>query len=142
MNLLSKSAVSAIALATSLIATQASAQGLRGIRAEAQVGYSQFHANGHKDGQIGYGAAGGVDFDLGGFIVGGEGTFWWAPAETEGVDGPGYAEHKTFEEYGLALRAGVMASPSTLVYGKVGLVRNEQRKRFTAFNPGTTVLNS
>jgi len=135
-------AVSALALVAGLTATQANAQGLRGIRAEAQVGYSQFHSEGNKDGHIGYGAAAGVDFDLGGLVLGAEGTFWWAPAENKTIDGPGLAEHKTFEELGIAARAGVMATPSTLVYGKLGYVRNEQRKRFTPFNPGTTVLNS
>jgi outer membrane immunogenic protein len=135
-------AASALALISGLAATQASAQGLRGVRVEGQVGYSQFSANGEEDNHIGYGGAAGVDFDLGGFVLGAEGTFWWAPAETEGADGPGFAEHKTFEELGIAARAGVMASPSTLVYGKIGYVRNEQRKRFTPFNPGTTVPNS
>ena len=38
---------------------------------------------------------------------------------------------------GLALRGGVQISPSTLIYGKVGYVRNEQRKRFTPVT-GTT----
>ena len=132
MRLIQKSALTALALVMVASTSQANAQGLRGIRVEGQVGYSQFHADGLKDSHLGYGAAAGVDFDLGGFIVGGEGTFWWAPAEVEGIDGAGTVQHKTFEEWGLALRAGVMASPSTLVYGKLGLVRNEQRKLLRA----------
>ena len=43
-----------------------------------------------------------------------------------------------FQEWGLALRAGVMVTPSTLVYGKVGYVRDEQRKEFVPFDPGTS----
>jgi outer membrane immunogenic protein len=106
------------------------------VRAEGQVGLTSFHSEGNSKSKIGYGAAAGVDFDLGGFVVGGEGTFWNARIENRGIDGPGLAEHKTFEEYGIALRAGVMATPATLVYGKIGYVRNEQRKRFTPLTGG------
>ena len=41
------------------------------------------------------------------------------------------------------LRAlGMMVSPSTLVYVKGGVVRNEQRKRFTPINPANGLLDS
>jgi outer membrane immunogenic protein len=40
--------------------------------------------------------------------------------------------HKSFEEYGAAVRAGVLVTPALLVFGKGGYVNNEQRKRFDA----------
>lgn len=131
MKRLHTGALTAIALVIGLSAQAANAQGLRGIRAEGQVGLSSWHSEGNSHSTIGWGAAAGADFDLGGFVVGGEGTFWWAPQENETIDGAGLADHKTFEEWAVALRGGVMVTPATLVYGKVGLVRNEQRKRFT-----------
>src|SRR5436305_13614413 len=106
--------VSALALALGVSATQANAQGLRGFRAEAQTGVSSFHSEGMSKSKWGWGAAAGVDFDLGRFVLGGEGTFWWAPAENRGNDGPGEARHKTFQEWGIATRAGVEISPGTL----------------------------
>src|SRR3954463_6187064 len=131
----------ALALIMGVGATQADAQSLRGFRAEAQVGVSSFHSEGMSKSKIGWGGAVGVDaYIANSFVLGAEGTFWWAPAENRGLDGGGEANHKTFQEYGLALRAGVMATPSTLVYGKVGWVRNEQRKEFVPFRPGTTIL--
>jgi outer membrane immunogenic protein len=113
---------------------------LRGFRAEGQAGVSSFSSEGRSKSKFGWGAAAGVDFDLGGFVLGAEGTFWWAPAENRGIDGPGEARHKTFQEWGVAGRAGFLATPSTLVYGKLGWVTNEQRKEFVPFLPGTTTV--
>ena len=133
--------VSALALVMGLTAVQADAQALRGFRAEGQVGITSFHSEGNSDSHVGWGAAAGVDaFVANNFVLGAEGQFWWAPAENHTIDGPGLADHKTFEEWGLAARAGYMVTPSTLIYGKVGWVRNEQRKRFTPIRNG--VLNS
>jgi len=121
-------AMTALVLIGALTAQQANAQGLRGVRAEGQVGISSFHAAGDSDSHLGWGGAAGADFDLGGFVLGGEGTFWWAPAEVRTADQGHWVNHKTFQEYGVALRAGVDVTPDTLVYGKVGYVWNEQRK--------------
>jgi outer membrane immunogenic protein len=115
-------------------ATQADAQALSGVRVEAQVGADSFHADGGKHSKIGFGAAAGYDFNLGGFVLGPEVTYWRAFNEVRTVDGGGLAEHKSFQEWGLALRGGVAVTPSTLIYGKVGYVRNEQRKRFTVID--------
>src|SRR3954454_10527078 len=129
-------AVTALALVMGLSATQADAQGLHGFRAEAQGGISSFHSEGNSKSKIGWGAAAGVDaYVANNFVLGAEGTFWWAPAENHTLDGGGRANHKTFQEWGLAARAGFMATPSTLVYGKLGWVRNEQRKEFIAYPP-------
>src|SRR3982751_6165693 len=133
--------ISALALAVGLAATQADAQGLRGFRAEGQVGISSFHSEGNSKSKIGWGAAAGVDaYVANNFVLGAEGPFWWAPPENHTVDGLGIANHKTFQEWGLAARAGVMVTPSTLVYGKIGYVRNEQRKEFVPFLPRTTIV--
>ena len=59
------------------------------------------------------------------------------------IDGGGVVNHKTFQEWGLAARAGVELAPGTLVYGKFGYVRNEQRKEFISYPPfGTCAATS
>ena len=141
MSLVTRSAATTIAMAMALIATQADAQNIRGFRAEVQAGLDNFESEGSGNARVGYGAAAGVDFDLGGFVLGPEITFWNSPSENETVEGGGLAERKSFQEWALALRGGVQISPSTLIYGKVGLVRNEQRKRFTPIDPLTGNLN-
>ena len=69
------SALTAAALAAALAAQQANAQDLRGFRVEAQAGYDRFYSEGNSNSEIGYGGAAGVDFDLGGFVLGPEVTF-------------------------------------------------------------------
>ncbi len=135
MNRWNAAALSAIAMVSGLTASQASAQGiqLRGVRADAQVGIDRFYSEGNNDNHLAYGGAIGVDtFVSPTFVLGVEGTFLNSRAENITRDGPGVAERKSFEEYGAAVRAGVMMSPSTLVYAKGGFVVNEQRKRFNA----------
>ena len=131
--------ISALALVMGVTAAQADAQGLRGFRAEVDGGVSSFHSEGNSKSKIGWGGAVGVDaYVANSFVLGAEGTFWWAPAENHTIDGAGLANHKTFEEWGLAARAGYEVAPGTLIYGKVGWVRNEQRKEFVPFIGGTT----
>jgi len=128
-------ALSALALVAGLTAQQASAQGiaLRGIRADAQVGIDKFYSEGVNDRHIAWGGAVGFDTFVGdNFVLGLEGTFLNSRAENISRDGPGRAERKSFEEWGGAIRAGIMFTPSTLIYGKAGIVVNEQRKRFDA----------
>ena len=135
MNRWNAGALSALALMSGLSASQASAQGiqLRGVRADAQVGIDRFYSEGNNDNHLAYGGALGVDTFVGdNFVLGIEGTFLNSRAENVTRDGPGIASRKSFEEWGGAIRAGVMMSPSTLVYAKGGFVVNEQRKRFNA----------
>jgi len=129
MKKLHTGALTAAALVLGLTAQSANAQAVS-FHADADVGVSSFHADGLKKSHIGWGASAGADFDLGGFFLGGEGTYWWAPAEVHGIDGGGYVNHKTFQEYGLGLRAGANVMPGTKVYAKIAYVRNEQRKEF------------
>jgi len=140
MNRWNVGALSALALVASLTASQASAQGiqLRGVRADAQVGLDRFYSEGNNDNHIAYGGALGVDTFLSPtFVLGIEGTFLNSRAENVTRDGPGIASRKSFEEWGGAVRAGVMMSPSTLIYAKGGFVVNEQRKRFDADTIGS-----
>jgi len=127
-----------------LVAQQASAQGitLRGVRADAQVGIDRFYSEGNNDNHIAYGGAIGVDTFVGNFVLGIEGTFLNSRAENVTRDGAGVAFRKSFEEYGGAIRAGIMASPSTLVYAKGGIVSNEQRKFFRADNAAASYYNN
>jgi outer membrane immunogenic protein len=129
---------SALTVLGLLTASAASAQGitLRGVRADAQIGIDRFYSEGNHDNHLAWGGALGVDTFVGdNFVLGVEGTFLNSRAENITEDGPGIAARKSFEEWGGAIRAGVMATPSTLVYAKGGFVVNEQRKRFDAFNP-------
>jgi outer membrane immunogenic protein len=129
---------SALAGISLLLAQQATAQGiqLRGVRADAQVGIDRFYSEGNNDNHLAYGGALGVDTFVGdNFVLGIEGTFLNSRAENITRDGPGVAQRKSFEEWGGAVRAGVMMTPSTLVYAKGGFVVNEQRKYFRADNP-------
>src|SRR3954462_11043664 len=103
MKQLKTGVVSAVALAIGLVATQADAQSLRGFRAEGQVGVSSFHSEGNHKSKIGWGGAVCVDgYVANSFVLGAEGTFWWAPAENHPIVGLGLANHKTFQEWGLA----------------------------------------
>jgi opacity protein-like surface antigen len=128
-------AVAASALIMGLTAQAANAQSAT-FHADADVGYTSFHAAGDKDSHVGWGAAVGADFDMGGFFLGGEGTFWNARPEVNTIDGAGIVHHKQFQEWGLGLRAGASLAPGTRVYGKVAYVKNEQRKEFVPYTAG------
>ena len=134
MKLVGFTALAALALGAS---QTANAQGiaLRGVRADVNVGADRFYSEGNNNTKLGFGGSAGVDTIIGnGLVLGIEGTFWKPRGGNENVtrDGPGIAYRKSFQEWGGAVRAGVMISPVTLVYGKAGLVVNEQRKRFDA----------
>lgn len=134
----------ALTVLSLLAAQSASAQGiqLRGVRADAQVGIDRFYSEGNNDNHLAYGAALGVDTFVGdNFVLGIEGTFLNSRAENVTRDGPGVAYRKSFEEWGGAIRAGVMMTPSTLVYAKGGFVVNEQRKYFAADLPRASYYN-
>src|SRR5262245_18396042 len=124
MRLIRTGGIATIALAVALSAQSATAQ-MPGVRVEAHARYDRFYSEGNHHDKIGYGGAAGVDFDLGGCILGPEVTYWRGFNENVTHDGAGVARRKSFEEWALALRAGVMVTPSTLVYAKAGYVRNE-----------------
>lgn len=106
----------------------------RGFRIEGNVGGDRWQALGNHNDKFGYGGTIGFDGVFADrFVVGAEGSFWRANNYTEncagGLNG-GTVCDKSFEEYGSAIRAGVLVTPKLLVFGKGGLAVNEQRKRF------------
>src|SRR3712207_6257367 len=120
MKLVGFTALAALALGAS---QTANAQGisLRGVRADADIGIDRFYSEGNHDNHLGWGGSAGVDTLIGtNFVLGVEGTYWMARGENITRDGPGVAYRKSFQEWGGAVRAGVLVSPSTLVYGKAG----------------------
>lgn len=124
--------------AIAMMAQAASAQDLttsfRGFRAEGNFGGDRFQSQGTHNDKLGYGGSAGFDGMLGDkIVVGAEGSFWRANKWNENVTGGdigGTIAHKSFQEYGAALRAGYLLTPGLLVFGKAGYVNNEQRKRF------------
>lgn len=108
----------------------------RGFRAEANVGGDRFQSQGVHNDKFGYGGTIGFDGQIGKrIVIGPEASFWrannWNENCTAGASG-GSVCHKSFEEFGVGVRAGVLVSPNFLVFGKGGYVVNEQRKRFDA----------
>ena len=106
----------------------------RGFRVEGNVGGDRFQSQGTHNDKFGYGATIGFDGQIGERIVVGPEASFWRPGNgsencTAGVNG-GAVCHKAFEEYGVAIRAGYLVTPSLLVFGKGGYVSNEQRKSF------------
>ena len=133
----------ALLVSAALFATQASAQNaFDGFRADVGVAGDRFYSEGNNNNEIGVGASAGFDFALGdNAVVGPEVSFLWAPSENITRDGAGIARRKSFEEYGAGLRIGAAVAPTTLVYGKLMYVVNEQRKLFTADTPRFSYRN-
>lgn len=132
----------AAAIAVSLAPQAASAQdtdstsgngtSFRGFRVEANAGGDRFQSQGVHNDKFGYGATIGFDGQIGQrIVIGPEASFWRANNWTENCTTPGTSSvcHKSFEEYGVGVRAGVLASPNFLIFGKGGYVNNQQRKR-------------
>lgn len=123
-------------LQTGVADAQTITTAFRGIRAEGNVGWDRFQSQGTHNDKLGYGATVGFDGVIADrIVVGPEASFWrankWSENCTGGVNG-GSVCHKSFEEYGAAVRAGFLVTPDLLVFGKGGYVSNEQRKRFDA----------
>ena len=114
----------------------------RGFRVEGDAGGDRYQSQGvHRD-KFGYGATIGFDGQIGDrIVVGPEATYWRANNYTEnctpgtvgnvGANG-GTLCNKSFDEFGVGVRAGVLVAPQVLIFGKGGFVTNEQRKRYTA----------
>lgn len=132
------------ALAMTLSAQAASAQDVestngtsfRGVRLEANLGGDRFRSQGESNDKFGYGGTIGFDGTINNkIVIGPEASFWrannWNENCTAGNAG-GTVCHKSFEEWGVGVRAGFLVSPNFLIFGKGGYVANEQRKRFDA----------
>ena len=122
------------------ISTGASAQDLttsfRGFRLEGNAGGDRFQSQGNHNDRFGYGGTVGFDGMIGDkIVIGPEASFWrannWSQNCSAGVIG-GSVCHKSFEEWGGAIRAGYLVTPQLLAFAKGGYVVNEQRKAFDA----------
>lgn len=133
------------AASAALISGAASAQdnptSFRGVRVEGNIGGDRFQSQGVHDDNLGYGGTIGFDGMIGDrVVIGAEGSYWradgWAENNTSNISG--LTSHKSFEEYGAAVRAGVLVTPRALVFAKGGYVSNEQRKLFVAAPGGSS----
>lgn len=112
--------------------TSSNGTSFRGIRIEANAGGDRFQSQGNHNDKFGYGGTIGFDGQIGErIVIGAEGSYWRANDWNENCSGAsgGTVCHKSFDEYGAAVRAGVLATPQLLVFAKGGYVVNEQRKR-------------
>lgn len=113
--------------------TSSNGTSFRGIRLEANAGGDRFQSQGVHNDKFGYGGTIGFDGQIGNrIVIGAEGSYWRASDWTENCSSPAAAStvcHKSFDEYGAAVRAGVLATPQLLIFAKGGYVNNEQRKR-------------
>ena len=133
------------AASAALISGAASAQdnptSFRGVRVEGNIGGDRFQSQGVHNDQLGYGGTVGFDGMIGSnIVIGAEGSYWRAHDWTENCTSAtnGSTCHKSFEEWGAAVRAGALVTPRTLVFAKGGYASNEQRKRFTAAPGGSS----
>ncbi|UYY77003.1 outer membrane protein [Sphingomonas sp. R1] len=125
--------------------TSSNGTSFRGIRIEANAGGDRFQSQGNHNDKFGYGGTIGFDGQIGErIVIGAEGSYWrandWSENCTRGTVG-GSVCHKSFDEYGAAVRAGVLATPQLLIFAKGGYVTNEQRKRFDAPAGQTSYYN-
>jgi outer membrane immunogenic protein len=123
----------------------ANGTGFRGIRLEGNLGGDRFQSEGNHNNKFGYGGTVGFDGTLGErIVIGAEGSFW-KPGKgnenTTALAGGRSIDHKAFEEWGAAVRAGVLVSPQFLVFGKAGYVNGEQRKRIESAAGNTLVYD-
>ncbi len=112
--------------------TSTNGTSFRGIRIEANAGGDRFQSQGNHNDKFGYGGTIGFDGQIGDrIVIGAEGSYWRANEWNENCSGAsgGTVCHKSFDEYGAAVRAGVLATPQLLIFAKGGYVVNEQRKR-------------
>ena len=106
----------------------------RGFRIEGNVGGDRFQSEGVHNTKFGYGGTAGFDGVIAErFVIGVEGSYW-RPHDgtqncTSGING-GSVCHRSFEEYGSAVRAGYLVTPKILAFLKAGYVNNRQRKIF------------
>lgn len=127
-------AAAAIAFTAQAASAQSVTTQFRGLRLEGNAGWDHFQSQGTNNDKFGYGGTVGFDGTVNDrIVIGAEGSYWRPGGGNEnctgGVNG-GSICHKSFEEWGVAARAGYLVTPDLLVFGKGGYVVNEQRKRF------------
>lgn len=119
--------------------------GFRGIRLEGNLGGDRFQSEGNHNDKFGYGGTVGFDGTLGERIVIGAEASYWTPGKgnenSTGLANGNSIDHKAFEEWGAAVRAGYLVTPQMLVFGKAGYVNGEQRKRIEGPTGNTLVYD-
>lgn len=104
----------------------------RGIRVEGNIGADRFQSQGNHNDKFGFGGTVGFDGTIGNkIVIGAEGSFWKPGSGNENntlLGNGNTVDHKAFEEWGAAVRAGYLVTPQFLVFGKAGYVNGEQRK--------------
>ncbi|EQB19686.1 MAG: porin family protein [Novosphingobium lindaniclasticum] len=117
----------------------------RGIRVEGNFGGDRFQSEGNHNDKFGYGGTIGFDGTLGErFVIGAEGSYWRPGNGNENstdLGGGTSIDHKAFEEWGAAVRAGYLATPQLLVFAKGGYVNGEQRRRISGPTGATLVYD-
>lgn len=138
---LTTGAASAQEVTTTAASEGTSNTSFRGFRLEGNLGGDRFQSQGRHDDKFGYGATIGFDGVIADrIVVGPEATYWRANNWTEncGAATGGSVCHKSFEEFGVGVRAGYLLTPRAMVFAKGGYVTNEQRKRYTSATPGAS----
>ena len=134
MRNITKLTMALVGVSTVAMAAPAAAQDVYnfgGVRIEADAGYSRFSSNGINDSKFSWGGQLGYDFAVGGLVVGPSVEYYHGREENcQTVNGQQLCR-KSFQEWSGNLRAGVLMSPTTLVYAKVGYADNEQREYLT-----------
>ncbi len=133
------------ALAATTLAGPALAQDaapFTGFRVEALAGYDKLKGNGGSRDGITYGGAAGYDFQLGSAVAGIEGEY--LDSDTKGCEGSFVVAGDSICANGkrdryVGGRAGVAATPNTLVYAKAGYTNAKVGVNYT--DPATPANN-
>ncbi len=116
----------------------------RGFRIEAKAGIDRLQAHGNHDDRFVYGGAAGWDGIIGDkIVIGPEASYLDTQGKScaAGVLG-GEVCTRSRREVGAAVRAGYLATPALLVFGKAGYVSDSQRKTFTGDPAGGTAFKT
>jgi len=104
----------------------------RGLRVEGNFGGDRFQSEGDHNDKFGYGGTIGFDGTIGQrIVIGAEGSYWRpgnGNENTVDLANGNTVDHKAFQEWGAAVRAGYLFTPQLLVFGKAGYVNGEQRR--------------
>lgn len=121
---------------TSSTSTSSNGTSFRGIRVEGNFGGDRFQSEGRHNDKFGYGGTIGFDGMYGNrIVIGAEGSYWNPGGGNQNcqvLPDDNSICHKSFEEWGAAVRAGYLVTPQLLVFAKGGYVNAEQRRRIDA----------
>ncbi|MCA1653757.1 MAG: outer membrane protein [Sphingomicrobium sp.] len=110
----------------------------RGFRVEVNAGGDRFQAQGTHRNRFGYGASAGFDgLVTDHFLFGVEASYWRTRHGNEicTTDASGSTLcDRSGRELGAAFRAGFLVTPSLLIFGKAGFVKNRQSGSFVSPN--------